>query len=76
MYDETSNVCPEDESIPFYVEKVRVRNRDINPSALLKVAVTVSGQLCGYIPNTGASQYAEVTCDLPLLGTNVRLTST
>lgn len=55
MYDETSNVCPEDESMPFYVEKVRVRNRDINPSALLKVAVTVSGQLCGYIPNTGAS---------------------
>lgn len=60
----------------FYVEKVRVRNRDINPEALNKVAITVSGQLCGYIPNTGAGEYAEVTCDLPLLGSNVRLTST
>jgi hypothetical protein len=34
MYDESSNFCPGDETMPFYVEKVRVRNTDVNPSAL------------------------------------------
>jgi hypothetical protein len=60
-----------------YVEKVSVKQS--SNATLTGAAVTISGQLCGYLPDMTIfteSQNSTITCDKPLLGDNVRITST
>jgi hypothetical protein len=59
------------------VEKVRIRNRhDCCGNRLTGTKITIGDQVCGTIPATGTGAWVEVKCAEPLMGGEIKLTTT
>jgi len=59
------------------IEKVRVKNRhDCCGGRIAGTKVTISGQFCATLPSAGNGAWIDVKCEKPLMGTEIRLTTT